>query len=329
MLKICLIGVGDWAAFVHGPALSRYATEHPGEVELAAVCVRKNVERAQEFCRKFGFKRVYTDLDDMIDKERPNACWSVTPINATRHVAGRLLERGVPVLLEKPPGASLTEAKELAEISKRTGTPNLVGFNRRWAPCTRRALEWAAKHGPFEYIYARMFRTSRMDEEFAYGTGIHLLDCIRALAEVCVGPIRSAQVARSRTSVGVYNFHVDITFASGARGRGDILPACGILDESYALYGAKQSIAYNLPWSGGEAKRDGEATLWIEGNLIEQQRWPIEPQYLSSGFYSEAEEFIAALREGRQPTPSIEEVVDSVALAEAVQQGKNIEFQYS
>ncbi len=326
MLKICLVGVGDWAAFVHGPALSRYAVEHPGEVELAAVCVRKSVERAQEFCRKFGFQRVYTDLDDMIDKERPDACWSVTPINATRHVAGRLLERGIPVLLEKPPGASLAEAKELAEISRRTGTPNLVGFNRRWAPCTRRALEWTAKHGPIEYIYARMLRTARMDEDFAYGTGIHLLDCVRALAEVSAGPIRSARVTRLRSAAGVYNFHVDMTFASGAVGRGDILPACGMLDEAYTLFGAKQSIAYNLPWSGGEVKRDGEATLWVEGELKEQQRWPIEPQYLSSGFYGEAEEFIAALQEDRRPSPSVEEAVDSVALAEAVQQGRSIEF---
>jgi len=326
MLKICLIGVGDWAAFVHGPALSHYAKKHPGEVELAAVCVRKSVDRAREFCRKFGFQRVYTDLDDMIDKERPGACWSVTPISATRQVAGRLLERGVPVLFEKPPGANLAEARELAEISQRTGTPNMVGFNRRWSPCTRKALDWAKTHGPIEYIHARMLRTARMDEEFAYGTGIHLLDCVRVLAEATAGPIRSAHTARPRSAAGVYNFHVDLTFASGATGRCDISPACGMLDEAYVLFGAKQSIAYNLPWSGGDVKRDGEARLWVEGELKEEQCWPLEPQHLSSGFYGEAEEFIAALKQSRRPSPSAEEAVASVALAEAVQQGRNIEF---
>ena len=174
MLKIVLVGVGDWSSFVHGPALSHYAKEHAGEVELAAVCVRTRVERAQQFCEKFGFQRVYTDLGEMLDREKPDACWAITPIDATRKVAGEVMERGVPVLFEKPPGANLREAEELAEISRRTGTPNMVGFNRRWAPCTRQALAWAKEHGPFEHIYARMLRTQRMDEEFAFGTGIHL-----------------------------------------------------------------------------------------------------------------------------------------------------------
>ena len=326
MLKVVLVGVGDWATHVHGPALAHYAQEHPGQVELAAVCVRTRVDRAQEFCRRFGFQRVYTDLDAMIGAERPDACWVVTPISATAEVAGHVMERGVPVLFEKPPGANLTEAKMLAEVSRRTGTPNMVGFNRRWAPCTRTALAWAAEQGPIEHISARMLRVARMDEEFAYGTGIHLLDCVRALGEATVGRLRSARTTRLRSEAGVWNFHVDLAFASGAAAGCDILPACGMLDESYTLYGARRTIAYSLPWSGGEVKRDGEAQLWIEGELREVQSWPLEPQHLSSGFYGEAAEFISALQEGRRPSPSAEEAVESVALAEAVQQGRDAAF---
>ena len=60
MLKIVFVGAGGWASHVHGPALAHYAQQHPGEVELAAVCVRTSLERAREFCESFGFQRRYT-----------------------------------------------------------------------------------------------------------------------------------------------------------------------------------------------------------------------------------------------------------------------------
>lgn len=345
MLRIVFVGAGWFADYVHGPALARYAGDHPGEVDLAAVCVRKNVDRARAFCDKFGFGRVYTDLDEMLDKEKPSACWVVTPIDATRQVAGRVMERRVPVFLEKPPGANLQEAEELAEIAAKTGTPNMVAFNRRWAPSTRRALQWVREIGPVEHIYARMLRPQRMDRTFAFGTGIHLLDCVRLLAEATAGGLTEAQTVRWRSAAGdlsvdaesasdsnaepvgdVFNFHIDMVFRSGARGRCDILPACGMLDESYTLFGPRKSVTCSLPWAAGSVRTDGKAHLWSEGESPTSESWPYEPHDVSGGFYGEACEFIGALREGRPPSPSAEESVDSVALADAVQAGRSISF---
>lgn len=372
MLKIVFVGAGWFANHVHGPALAHYAREHPGEVELAAVCVRRSVDKAEAFCREFGFQRVYTDLEEMLDREKPGACWVVTPIEATRRVAGHVMERNLPVLFEKPPGANLEEARELAEISRRTGTPNQVAFNRRWAPGTRRVLSWANEHGPVEYIYARMLRLDRMDEEFAYGTGIHLLDCVRCLGEPTAGSVREAKTVRVESNCGtngtngtengtngtgkglaghgsgtlsegetersereterserppIFNFHVELTFASGARGRCDILPACGKLEESYTLYTPLHTITCSLPWSAGTTELDGKAELWVNGEVVESEAYVFDPPHLSNGVYGETAEFIAALREGRKPSPSAEEAVDSVALAEAVQAGRDIAFE--
>jgi len=370
MLKIAFVGAGWFANHVHGPALAHYAKEHPGEVDLAAVCVRKSVDKAQAFCREFGFQRVYTDLEAMLDKEKPDACWVVTPIEQTRRVAGLMMERNLPVLFEKPPGANLQEARELAELSRRSGTPNQVAFNRRWAPGTRRAISWAQGQevGPVDYIYARMLRPNRMDETFAYGTGIHLLDCVRCLGDSTVGPVREARTVRVQCGGGtngtngtrngtagtangtagtgngtlghrsaremglteehpVFNFHVDLTFASGARGRCDILPACGMLDESYTLYTPLKAITCSLAWSAGSVELDGKAELLVKGEVVESERYAFNPPHLSNGVYGEAEAFITALKEGRKPSPSAEEAVDSVALAEAVQAGRDISFE--
>ncbi len=327
MLKLVLIGVGDWSTYVHGPALAHYVKEHPGDVDLAAVCVRKNVDRAKEFCDRFGFQRIYTDIDEMIDKEAPEACYAVMPIEGTRQVAGHIMERGVPLFFEKPPGANLREAEELAEISRRTGTANMVGFNRRRAPCTLNAAEWLKDLGPIEYIYARMLRPNRKDETFAFGTGIHLLDCVRALAEPTVGGIKSARTERVASGLARFNFHVDMVFGSGATGRCDILPGCGIVRETYSFFAAGRCVTYDFPWTAGPGSEcDGRAELWVKGEPAEAHSYPLDPPHISTGPYSQAAEFIAAVKEGRKPSPSAEESVDSVALAAAVQEGRELEF---
>jgi len=324
MLKIALLGAGSHSEHVHGPSLACYAQEHPGEVELAAVCDLRE-ERARLFRDKFGFRRVYTHMDEMLDRERPDACWVISPLELTRELAGTVMARGIPVFFEKPPGRNLQEAEELAQIAARAGGPNMVAFNRRWAPCTRQALEWANHHGPFEYLYARMVRVARRDEQFAFGTGIHLLDCVRALAEAHLGKVAAAHTTRLRAPSGVFNFHVDLTFASGARGRCDLLPTGGLVEESYALFGPTCVITFSLPWlAWPDLRTDGRAELWVEGKLADSQTWPADPAFSSSGFYGETVEFISALKQGRKPCPSPQEAVVSVALAEAVQEGRDI-----
>ena len=322
MFKAVLLGAGDHCGNVHAPSLAHYAAEHPGELILAAVCDRRE-DRAQLFCERYGFARPYTDLEHMLEVERPDGCWVVVPVGATRTVVGQVLERGVPVLFEKPPGASLQEAQELAEIATRTGTPNQVAFNRRYAPCTQQALTWAAAHGPWEYLSARMLRFHRAEANFAFGTGIHLLDCVRALAETA-GRVVQAQTTRTPSAAGAYNFYVDLQLGGGGRGRCEILPTSGRLEETYALYGNEKQIIFSLPWAGEGVVTSGKAELWAEGKLVESETWPGEPTFLSSGFYQETAAFVAALREGCPPTPNAQQSVASVALAEAVQAGEDI-----
>lgn len=326
MLKIALLGAGSHSEHVHGPSLARLAQARPGEVELAAVCdLRK--DRAELFRREFGFRRAYTDLDQMLAEERPDACWVVTPIELTRELAGRVIEAGVPTLLEKPPGVSLEEARELAEVAARARAPAMVAFNRRWASPIKQALAWVKEYGPFEYAFARMLRTRRLDERFAYGTGIHLLDCLRALGEAALGPMRAARTVRTAAAAGRYSFHVDLSFGEGRWGRCDILPTCGAVEESYALYGRDRMIVAALPWvMGGGRFVPGRAELWLDGKPVEEHAYEADPLFLHAGFYGEAEEFAAALLEGRRPSPSPQEALSSVALAEAVQEGREVEF---
>jgi predicted dehydrogenase len=43
--------------------------------------VTLDARKADEFCRSFGFLRPYTDLNLMLDDEKPDACVCIMPID--------------------------------------------------------------------------------------------------------------------------------------------------------------------------------------------------------------------------------------------------------
>src|SRR5262245_48928478 len=116
-MKLCLVGCGDHAQSSHGPAQAKYAAAHP-ELVLAACC--DTIETlAEEFCFRFGFARAYGDVERMLDAEAPDAVVVVVPEDATVAVAEAVLGRGVPLLVEKPPGRSAIEVDRLIAAADR------------------------------------------------------------------------------------------------------------------------------------------------------------------------------------------------------------------
>src|SRR5690349_1626507 len=112
MIRIALVGCGEHSEGSHAAPLKRYAVEHTGALTLAAAC-DLNVARAEEFCRRFGFARAYSDLETLLSEETVDACVTVMPVERIAEVSARLLERGVPCVIEKPLGASLAEVEGL------------------------------------------------------------------------------------------------------------------------------------------------------------------------------------------------------------------------
>ena len=48
------------------------------------------------------------------------------------------MRMGVPLMLEKPPGANAEEARRLVQVQQETGVPHRVAFNRRYMPQLRK-----------------------------------------------------------------------------------------------------------------------------------------------------------------------------------------------
>lgn len=307
MLRLVVIGAGAHSAGNHLPALAQYAAEHPGAVQLAALCDLQR-ERAAEMAARFGFARVYTDLDEMLAREEPDGCIAVTPIPVTAEIAARVIGAGVPLCMEKPPGATMAEAREVARLAAQPGARVMVSVNRRFDPALRAALFWQGERR-IECLRATIARVNRREPDFMTGTAIHALDAMRYIA----GYVRDLTAER-RVVDGVRWYGVTLHFTSGALGWLEVWPSCGSAVEAYEWCGA----GYRVVARTGTYD-DGTAQGWQGGECVwEFASPPGTPEYVRNGAYGEVVEFVAALQEGRAPYPSPAAVLQSVELCHAI-----------
>src|SRR5215813_3337430 len=114
MVKLGLIGCGEHSEIGHAIPLARYKKAHPGEVELTAACDIQ-LARAENFCAKYGFAKAYSDVDEMLAHEKLDACIMVVPTGKISALGIKLLQTGIPCVVEKPLGSTLSEVKALRE----------------------------------------------------------------------------------------------------------------------------------------------------------------------------------------------------------------------
>jgi predicted dehydrogenase len=88
----------------------------------------------------FGVPR-YALYTEMLDKEKPDGVIVATP-NAL-HVAVGLecVERGIPMLVEKPIAETVEASRRLVDAAEKAGVPLLVGHHRRHNPLIEKARE--------------------------------------------------------------------------------------------------------------------------------------------------------------------------------------------
>lgn len=123
-LRAAIVGAGLIAGKKHIPAFLR----HKNKVELAALC-DLNQEGARKLAAQFGVPRVYSDLGDMIEKEKPDLVDICTPPQTHVRLAVEAMDRGCHVLIEKPMALSVAECDKIVEASARNGVKVCVGHS--------------------------------------------------------------------------------------------------------------------------------------------------------------------------------------------------------
>jgi myo-inositol 2-dehydrogenase/D-chiro-inositol 1-dehydrogenase len=323
-VKLVMIGCGEHAESSHGPAQARYAARHP-EAELAACC---DVDggRAERHRLRFGFARAYTDIRTMLDAERPDAAVLAVPVALTPALAPVVLEAGVPLLLEKPPGRTVEEVDALIAVAEGDGrrppVPHQVAFNRRFVPLLQEARRRLAAIGPapaVQHVHYEMTRVDRREPDFST-TAIHGLDAVRFLADADYEEARLRYREWPALGPGVANIFVDAVMTSGATAHLAFCPVAGAVVERTTIHAGAHTLFVRIPMWGrldspGRLQHlaRGEVTADIGG----EERGGTEPCVLG-GFYGEYEAFLGDVAAGRTPSPGLRQSRQSVQIAECV-----------
>jgi predicted dehydrogenase len=310
MIRLALIGCGEHSRGSHAAPLAKYRAIKPNEISLVAAC-DINLGRAQQFCRDFGFTKAYSDIDELLKNERIDACVTVMPVELIAGVAIKLLKKGVPCVIEKPLGTSITEIEHLAAVARETGTPHLVSVNRRFFPFLKKAILWAEKQGRIQYVRATMIRHKRSEPDFIWSTAIHAVDAVRQIA----GEIKNfkAQVFR-RADLSANWFHIPILFENGALGSIEILPTAGVIEETYEFFGGN----FRARIVAGGSGTQHSLQCWHGGNLEIEEIASENEEYINNGGFAEVCEFVQALQSAEMPQPSIEDVLPSARICFAI-----------
>lgn len=303
-LNVALIGAGRHSLSSHVPSLAFYRDSFPDRIRLAALC-DKDPGKASETAKEFGFEKTYTDVESLLASESLDACVAVTPIELTESISARILQMGIPLLVEKPLGVDLEQAHRIVETGRLADVPVLVSVNRRFDPALNAALRHLEGRVP-EYIRATMLREARFEEEFIIDAGLHAIDTMRYIC----GDIASHEIIASgsgREKWAVVSFQ----FANGASGLLELLPAAGARREQYTLHG----VEYLAEVRVGE-KDSGDFTYWEKGSLVASES-PAQnrPTHIFNGTYNETCEFFDAIVENRPTKVPPEAIVQSMELS--------------
>src|SRR3990172_8535699 len=126
---LAIIGMGR-VGLLRGEVAARHAA-----VEWIGIAEKKP-ERAREAAAKIGADFVTGDHRELL--ERPEVTAAITPTNEHRHVEPVMcaVERGLPMLIEKPLATRLSESCAVLKAIERAGVDAVVGytqrFRRRW-----------------------------------------------------------------------------------------------------------------------------------------------------------------------------------------------------
>lgn len=138
--KIAIAGSGGIAAF-HAAAIA----DLPNAVLVGASA--RTPGRADAFCAEHGGTG-YTDLEQMLDTERPDILCVTTPSGAHLEPVQCAAERGIHVFCEKPIEVTHERIDALLEACERGGVRLGAVFQQRLSPLMQ-ALHAAAAEGRF------------------------------------------------------------------------------------------------------------------------------------------------------------------------------------
>ncbi len=319
-LKICTIGCGNHATLVHGPSYNKYSETVPNTV--LAACCDFDEEKAKNFKEAFGFKRYYTDMLKMLEIEKPDAVCIVVPERLICQTSISVMEKGYPILLEKPPGLNKEETLRMIAVAEKTGVINQVAFNRRHIPLLKKLKEEMEKHSKntIQSIFYEFYRFDRKDTAFET-TAIHGIDAVKHIIGCDYRDIRFTYQEMPHIGKNVANMFLDCTFENGIIARLNFCPCAGVIVDRACVNALDHTFFLHTPiWDGFDTPgklvhiKSGRLESEIFGSNLDCG----EKMFETNGFYDENRTFFENIRYGIRNVDDIKSGLQAVEIAECI-----------
>jgi predicted dehydrogenase len=329
-LRVGVIGAGRISAGSHLPCLVNY-----GDVDL--VLCEVDEERLAAVATQFRIRDTRLDYRDMLARDGVDAAIVLTPPAATFGVAKDCLSAGVPTLLEKPPGMTTAETRELLATALASGTDAMVAVNRRFNPLLTEARRLVEERGRIATIVAEFYqfsmplyrRLGSPEESLAsiiVPGSIHTVDLIRYLG---------GDVAEVYARADAYfdrhpdSFTALIRFQNGATGLLNYNLTSPIRLERVSFHGNEASavlegLADSCTVYVGDTVHDLTNVRRRDPSSPEWSDRPFNP--FINGWWHQDRFFLDAVREGRRigfPGSNLEDGVKTMELIDMIRGGWN------
>ncbi|MBC7216694.1 MAG: Gfo/Idh/MocA family oxidoreductase [Candidatus Caldatribacterium sp.] len=304
-------------------------------VELCAV-VDPSEEARKRFEKRFGDRGIpfFSTLQEALKNTNPQAVLIVAPNAAHREIAEEALASHLHVLSEKPLADTWRNA--LAIYTAWVQSPQqvyVVSQNYRFRPEIRALKKALAEKlgGEIAYVTYEFhealqlggWRTS-MEHPLLADMSIHHFDILRFVLG------QEAESVRMESTNPSWS-----PFQGDAVAAGTIVFSPGILVH---YFGSWVTRGYRTGWNGIIRFFGGEGTLSLENDRLffegkEGRREEILfTRYETDGRVFVVEEFVAAIRSGKEPETSLSDNIKTFALAcaavESAKRGEKVELRY-
>ena len=310
-MKVVLAGAGAFG-MKHLDALAKI-----DGVEVVSV-VGRTPSTTKECADKYGIKHITTELGEALALPGVDAAILCTPTQMHASQAIQCLLAGKHVMVEIPMADSLADSEELVRVQQETGLVAMAGHTRRFNP----SHQWVRKR-----ILADEFNIQQMDVQTYFFRRTNM----NALGQ-----------ARSWTDHLLWHHacHTVDLFAYQARSpivkvnaiQGPIHPELGIAMDMSIQMKAENGAICTLSLSfnndgplGTFFRYIGDTGTYIAryDDLVTGREEPIDVSKVDvsmNGIELQDREFIAAIREGREPNASFAQVLPAMRILHECEQ---------
>jgi len=320
-LRAAVIGLGAM-----GANHARVYAQLPG-VELCAV---SDLDPARLASASRGRSvRGFSDHRAMLDEERPDLVSVAVPTRAHLDVAADVIERRIPLLIEKPIAATIDEGCRIRDLARAADVPLMVGHIERFNPAVRELkarLDGGALGRIFQ-VHARRvgpFPERVRDVGVVLDLAPHDIDVMRFLLASEITRVHAETQQRVNTE------HEDmligtLRFENGAVGVLDVNWLTPAKIRELAVLGERgmfvvDYLARELTFYENDAAPRADAPDWAARHLKGVSEGAVHQIGIEKRepLRVELEAFVASVRDGTTPEVTDDDGLAAITVAEAL-----------